>query len=319
MLIGQMVNLLSDGQPLRMSKRAGTVITLERPGRRDRRGRRPLRAGALHLRHHHRHRPRPVGQAEQRQPGLLRAVRPRPARLDPAQRRRPRARARDRATPSTPRCSPTRRRASCCGRSPSSRGWSRPPRSCASRTGSRATSRTPPRRSTVLRRLPGAADGRRGAAPTCTRARLLLVEATRIVLANGLRPARRLRPRADVTCRAHEAGWAHADGALRGPSLAAAARRRQRAGAAAVVVDRPQGRRRRARGRRRRPARRWSPSTARRRTSSTRPTSGPGRGPSATRSPATTSTTPARRSCARRSRAGSPRRGSASTSAPAAS
>ena len=28
-LIGQMVNLLSDGQPLRMSKRAGTVITLE--------------------------------------------------------------------------------------------------------------------------------------------------------------------------------------------------------------------------------------------------------------------------------------------------
>ena len=28
-LIGQMVNLLSDGQPLRMSKRAGTVITLD--------------------------------------------------------------------------------------------------------------------------------------------------------------------------------------------------------------------------------------------------------------------------------------------------
>ena len=34
---------------------------------------------------------------------------------------------------------------------------------------------------------------------------------------------------------AHEAGWAHADGALRGPVLAARARRRQRAGPAAVV------------------------------------------------------------------------------------
>jgi len=28
-LIGQMVNLLRDGQPMRMSKRAGTIVTLE--------------------------------------------------------------------------------------------------------------------------------------------------------------------------------------------------------------------------------------------------------------------------------------------------
>ena len=103
------------------------------------------------------------------------------------------------------------------------------------------------------------------------------------------RPARRLRPRADVTATAmptHEAGWAHADGALRGPALAARARRRQRAGRRAVVDDRAQGRRRRARGRRGRRCPTWSPSTAPRRTSSTRPTSGPGPAPSARRSPA---------------------------------
>ena len=39
----------------------------------------------------------------------------------------------------------------------------------------------------VLRRLPGAAARRRGGRPTLHRARLWLVEATRIVLANGLR------------------------------------------------------------------------------------------------------------------------------------
>ena len=48
----------------------------------------------------------------------------------------------------------------------------------------------------------------------------------------------------------HEAGWAHADGALQGPVLAARARRPQRPGPAAVVADRPQGRRRADRRRR---------------------------------------------------------------------
>ena len=123
-------------------------------------------------------------KADQRQPGLLRAVRPRPARLDPAQRRRPRA-SRP-TTTSTRRCSPTRRRATCCGRSPSSRGWSPPRPSCASRTGWRATSRTPPatyhRFYDACRVLPmGDEEPRRSHG-----ARLLLVDATRIVLANGL-------------------------------------------------------------------------------------------------------------------------------------
>ena len=45
-------------------------------------------------------------------------------------------------TTTTPRCSRTSATASCCGRWRSSRGSWPPPRSCGSRTGSRATSRT---------------------------------------------------------------------------------------------------------------------------------------------------------------------------------
>ena len=93
-LIGQLVNLLRDGEPMRMSKRAGTVITLERPGRGDRRRRGPLRAGPGVGRPADRHRHRPVDAEDQRQPGLLRAVRARPDLLGAAQRRRPGARAR---------------------------------------------------------------------------------------------------------------------------------------------------------------------------------------------------------------------------------
>ena len=93
-LIGQMVNLVSDGQPLRMAKRAGTVITIDdlidAVGCR----RRSLRPGPLLQRLDDRPRPRRLDRAVQRQPRLLRAVRPRPALLDPAQRRRPRHRRR---------------------------------------------------------------------------------------------------------------------------------------------------------------------------------------------------------------------------------
>ena len=78
------------------------------------------------------------------------------------------------------------------------------------------------------------------------RARLLLVAATRTVLANGLGLLGVSRPGADVTraMPAHEAGWAHADGALKGPSWL-----RQPADPNAlvpqpVVGDRAQGRRR---------------------------------------------------------------------------
>ena len=57
-----------------------------------------------------------VEPADQRQPGLLRAVRARPDRLAAAQRRRPRARASATPATSTSRCSRTSGRATCCGR-----------------------------------------------------------------------------------------------------------------------------------------------------------------------------------------------------------
>ena len=103
--------------------------------------------------------------------------------LDPAQRRRPRPRA---ARASTPSCSPTRRRASCCGRSRSSRGSSQ----------AAAELREPHR---VARYLEDTAASYHRFYDNCRvlpmgdeepsdlhRARLRLVDATRIVLANGL-------------------------------------------------------------------------------------------------------------------------------------
>ena len=89
-LIGQMVNLLRDGQPMRMSKRAGTVVTIDDLVGAIGVDAQPLRPGALPHRLADRHRPRPVVQGHQRQPGLHRAVRPRPRREPDAQRRRPR-------------------------------------------------------------------------------------------------------------------------------------------------------------------------------------------------------------------------------------
>ena len=77
-LIGQMVNLVRDGQPVRMSKRAGTVVVME-----DLVEAVGVDAARYALTRsssdsHHRHRPRPAGPARQREPGLLRAVRARP-------------------------------------------------------------------------------------------------------------------------------------------------------------------------------------------------------------------------------------------------
>ena len=137
------------------------------------------------LRLQHRPRPRPVGQGSQRQPGLLRAVRPRPD-LPAILRNAPTSASRRRRRLRPVAARRTRRRASCSARSPSSRGWSPAPPSCASRTGSRATSRTPPatyhRFYDTCRVLPMGDEE-----PTdLHRARLLLVDATRTVLANGL-------------------------------------------------------------------------------------------------------------------------------------
>ena len=99
----------ADGQARRQHHHAG------RPGRGGRRRRRPLRAGAQLGRLADRHRPRPLDQAHQRQPGLLRAVRPR-AVASAAQRRRARPTASGSRPASTRRCSPTRRRATAARR-----------------------------------------------------------------------------------------------------------------------------------------------------------------------------------------------------------
>ena len=74
-LIGQLVNLVRDGEPVRMSKRAGTVVTLEDFV--DALGvdaaRYALARYLVRLADRHRH--RAVDQGEPREPGLLRAVR----------------------------------------------------------------------------------------------------------------------------------------------------------------------------------------------------------------------------------------------------
>ena len=130
------------------------------------------------------------------------------------------------------------------------------------------------------------------------RARLLLVDGDPHGPRQRPRPARRLRPRADVDVRLPRSRLgARRPAPCKGPSWL-----RQPADPNALVPhlwsttahkvdgDLTVG------GVRAAPT--WSPSTTPRRTSSTRPTSGPGPGRSATRSRRTTSSTPARRSSA---------------------
>jgi len=73
-LIGQLVNLVRDGRPVRMSKRAGTVITARRPGRGHWRRCRALQPDPFVGGHRHRHRPGAVVLGVERKPGLLRAI-----------------------------------------------------------------------------------------------------------------------------------------------------------------------------------------------------------------------------------------------------
>ena len=210
---------------------------------------------------------------------------------------------------STPRCWPTSARATCCVRWPSSRAWWPPPRSCASRTGWHATSRTPRRRSTSSTTpagccRPGDEDATDPSRPAAAR------PGDQDVLANGLDCSGSPPPSGcEPSCEPHEAGWAHAEGALRGPAWLRRAADVNALVPHAVVARRREERRRGAGGRRGRPAR----PGRRARLAGVRP--GRGRLPARARafrerSPTTTSTTPARRSCARRWRAGSPRRGS---------
>ena len=196
-LIGQMVNLLRDGAAAADVQAGRHRRHDRRPGRRDRRRRVPLRAGPLQLRLQHRPRPRPVGQGSPTTTRSTTCSTPTPGSSGSCA--TPPTSASSRSTDDfDPACSPTRRRASCCGRSPSSRGWSPAPPSCASRTGSPATSRTPPasyhRFYDNCRVLPEGDEE----ASDLHRARLVLVAATRTVLANGLRLLGVSAPGADV-------------------------------------------------------------------------------------------------------------------------
>ena len=161
-LIGQMVNLLRDGEPMRMSKRDGTIVSIDDLV--DAIGVDASRYALARYTQRH-HRSTSTSTCGPRRPTTTRSTTcstPTPARAEPdAQRRRPRDADRPSRRPDAAR--PTRRTASCCGRWPSSRGSSRPRPSCASRTASRATSRTLRRYSTTgtTQGLPDAAARRR--------------------------------------------------------------------------------------------------------------------------------------------------------------
>ena len=149
-LIGQMVNLVRDGEPVRMSKRAGTVVTHGGPGRRRRRRRRPATRWParrptrtididLDLLVAARRNENPVFYVQY---AHARTVQ-RAAATPPTPGVRPRGRLRRR------RCSTHETEAALLGVArASSRGSSRRPPSCASRTASPATSRSSPARTT---------------------------------------------------------------------------------------------------------------------------------------------------------------------------
>ena len=306
-LIGQMVNLVKDGQPLRMAKRAGTRLVHRRPDRDARRRRRPLRAGALLQRLQHRPRRRRVDPGVQRQPGLLRAVRPRPALLDPAQRPRPRGRAEHRRLrPGAAR--PHEREGDLL------RALAEFPAVIASV----AELREPHRLARYLEATAATFHRFYDAACACSRTATRRPPTCTAPACCSSTPPGSCSPAAS-TCSASplpsgcDAGPRGGCAARRGrPPRTVLARRtgrRQRARRPAVVAQRRQVVRRRARGRRRAGRRPGRASSALRCTSSTRTTSGRGPAPSARRSPAPTSTTPARRSSPSRASAGSPTRG----------
>ncbi len=180
MLLIAWVRFIVDGVEVSMSKRAGTFITLDQlldeVGRR--RGPLVLRLTRPDIGDRLRHR---AGQeAVEREPRLLRPVRPCPDRLDPAPGRRGRPRAgilgrrRDR---------PDRPRRSLPGRSSGCPRWSRTPRPSRSRRGS------PPiatELATAFHAFYRDAKVVDPAEPERSRARLALVSAAKITLANAL-------------------------------------------------------------------------------------------------------------------------------------
>ncbi len=185
-LIGQLVKMVQ-------GRRGGPALQARRqhhhargPRRGGRRRRRSLLAHPLPRRQPADARPRPARLAQQRQPGLLRAVRARPDRLGAAQRRRSRHRlARSRLRPLAARPRAGERRCSALiGELPRDRRHAPP--SCASRTASRATSRSWPTATTSSTTCAGCCPGADAELEPINVARLWLCAAARQTLANGL-------------------------------------------------------------------------------------------------------------------------------------
>ena len=161
----QLVNLLDGGKPLKMSKRAGRIVTLrdvvDEVGAR----RRPLHHADPQERRAARFRPRQGHRAVEGQPGLLRPVRPRADLLGVAQCARGRGRATARPRRSISACWPIRRSWRCCARWRRSRACWRVRPSSSSRTGSPSTCTTWPAPSTAC----GRAATRTRACGSCRR------------------------------------------------------------------------------------------------------------------------------------------------------
>ena len=158
MLLYSWVRFIRDGQEISMSKRAGEFITLdellEEVGVDAARWFFASRGGD----DRHRLRHRAGEEAIEREPGLLRPVRPRPDRLDPAQGGRGRA---DAGSRTSPAAWPARPKAPWRARSPGTRRSS-PTRSPPRRpTASRPTPRTSRPRSTGSTATPGSSMPRR--------------------------------------------------------------------------------------------------------------------------------------------------------------
>ena len=185
-LIGQLVNLVSDGEPVRMSKRAGTVITLE-----DLVDAIGVDAARYALARYSADSPIDIDielwtRATNDNPVYYVQYVARPDRASwPAT--PPRSGSARATARSDPSCSTTRRRTTLL------KALGEFPRVVAD--GRRAARAAPGRPlpggagrllPPVLRQLPGAAAGRRGDHRPATAARLWLDDATRTVIANGL-------------------------------------------------------------------------------------------------------------------------------------
>ena len=187
MLIGQLVNLVKDGEPVRMSKRAGTVLRWRTSSTPSASTPPATRSRASTRRRDARPRPRPVVKRTERQPGVLRAVRARP---DRATLRRNAGRRRHRRCdafdPGAARPAATRPTLlSALGEFPRRR---RDGRRAARTAPGRPLPRGPGRHlPPLVRRRAGSCRWATTPITDVNRARLWLNEATRVVLANGLR------------------------------------------------------------------------------------------------------------------------------------